>query len=370
MGTALTACTSGSSSSSGAHTHDVVSFGAIGDGHTDDGAAITRALAALHRGDTLTFPAGRTFCHAGVLSVTTPGVRLRGPGRLLATSESASALKIQAADVTLDSLHLSIAATTHRWSAPDQHKLYLGGYAGITVEGVVIDGSAAAGLFCDGPSGFRLTDVHVSDTRADGIHMTNGAHNGRVESPRISRSGDDAVAVVSYLSDSAECHDIVVTDPRVRTTTGGRGVSVVGGHTVEYRDIDVDRSCAASVYVACEGGDFVTSPTRGVTVSGGRITGANTDAAIDHGAVLVYSGRSGGSVSEVVIEKLTITGTRAGASRQVGVLADSGDDQVSGVQFENLQLAASPTPYQGSAPAGSFTLRNVTAAGAAVARPR
>ena len=370
-GAGLTACTSGSSASpssaSGPRTHDVVAFGATGNGRTDDGAAITRALGAMRRGDTLTFPAGRTFCHAGVLSVQTPGVRLRGPGTLLATTESASALKIEADDVTVDSLHLSIARTTQRWSAPDQHKLYLGSHTGITIDSVVIDGSAAAGLFCDGSSNFRLSSVRVSDTRADGIHMTNGARNGRVQSPRLARTGDDGVAVVSYLSDAAECHDIVVTDPQVRTTTGGRGVSVVGGHSVQYLEIDIDRSNAASVYIACEGGDFVTSSTRDVTVRGGRITGANTAAAADHGAVLIYSGRVGGMVSDVVVSGLTITGTRPTASRQIGVVADSAQDVVAGIAFEKMRLAASPTPYQGNAPTADVVLTDVTAAGARVA---
>jgi hypothetical protein len=101
-------------------------------------------------------------------------------------------------------------------------------------------------------------------------------------------------------------------------------------------------------------------------VTGGTITDANTNAGIDHGAVLVYSGRHGGEVSDVVISGLTISGTRPGASRQIGVVADSSADLVSAITFSDLRLDAQPTPYQGNAPAGSYTLSGVTAAGTPV----
>lgn len=350
-------------------TVDVTSFGAVGDGRTDDSAAITRAFGTLRSGQTLRFPGGRTFCHGSVLSLTTANVSLVGPGTLQATAEQTSALQIEAAGVTVTDLTLGVANTTQRWSSPDQHKLFLGPHAGISVRDVSITGSAAVGLFCFGPSNFVLERITVSDTRADGIHLTNGAHDGTVESPSITRSGDDGVAVVSYLGDGSVCHDISIHSPRVRVTTGGRGLSVVGGDRIVYTDIDVAESAAAGVYLACEGGDFVTAPTRGVRVTSGRITGANTDPAIDHGAVLVYSGRSGGSVTDVVVSELSVSGTRSTASRQIGVVADSAADAVSDVRFVDLRLSAEPNPYQGDAPGDDFTLTGVTAAGARVVAP-
>jgi hypothetical protein len=349
---------------------DVTKFGAVGDGQTDDAAAITRALAALQPGQALKFPAGKVFCHASVLVVNTPRVQLLGPGTLRATAESQSALQVNADGVVIDGLTLAIASTTQRWSTPQQHKLFLGTHDGIIVRDVMITGSAAAGLFCFGSSNFVLAGVHVSDTRADGIHMTYGSHSATVLSPVIARSGDDGVAVVSYLQDGAFCHDITVTAPTVQTTTGGRGLSVVGGQNVTYTDIAVSGSNAASVYISCEGAPSNTYPTSAVRVNGGTITDANTNASIDHGAVLVYSGRSGGSVSDVVISGLQITDTRTTASRQIGVIADSSSDAVSEITFSDLRLDATPTPYQGNAPAGSYVLTGVTAAGSAVSAPK
>jgi hypothetical protein len=327
--------------------------GAVGDGRADDTAALQRALAALQPGEALELGEGRTYLHADVLVVAVPGVRLQGAGTLLATRESRSSLKVLADDVEVQDVTLAVRSTSRRWDAPDQHRLYVGPHRGTALRRVHVTGSAAAGVFLAGASGFTLTEVEVADTRADGIHMTQGSHDGTVQSPRISRSGDDGVAVVSYLQDGAVCHDIAVTAPRVQTTTGGRGLSVVGGEDVSYSDIDVSASAAAGVYLACEGEPYNTYPTRRVTVRGGRVDRANTDADIDHGAVLVYSGRSGGDVRDVEVSGLDLTATRASASRQVGVIADAGP--TSGVRLSDLTVAGSPEPFT-STPAGLGTV--------------
>ena len=347
---------------SGDWSRDVRSFGAVGDGRTDDTAALTRALAALPSGGTLTFPAGKVFPHADVLIVTASGATLSGGGTLLATAEGTSALQLMADAVRVSGLTLAVASTTHRWSAPDQHRLFLGPQSGLAIDGVVVTGSAAAGVFSYGAQHFTLDRVQVRDTRADGIHMTNGSAYGTVSGPQVSRSGDDGVAVVSYESDGKPCHDITVSSPVIRTTTGGRGLSVVGGHDVSYRDIDVDRSAAAGVYLACEGDPYNTFPTQRVMVTGGRITHANTDASIDHGAVLAYSGRSGGDVTTLTVSHLSISGTRSTASRQIGAVSDSGGG-LSDVTFSDLTLAGSPSPYEGNVDPTALHLTDVLAAG-------
>jgi hypothetical protein len=106
-----------------------------------------------------------------------------------------------------------------------------------------------------------------------------------------------------------------------------------------------------------------------VQVLGGVISHANTNPEIDHGAVLVYSGRQGGDVHDVTISGLTISGTRNSASRQIGVVADGGN-AVSRVTFKDLRLSADPTPYQGNSPTESVTLIDVNAAGRAITAQR
>lgn len=65
-------------------------------------------------------------------------------------------------------------ATTQRWTAPEQTKVYVSVHTGVVLHGITVGGSASAGILVQGASGFLLEDVAVSGSRADGIHMTAG----------------------------------------------------------------------------------------------------------------------------------------------------------------------------------------------------
>ncbi len=346
---------------------DVTAFGAVGDGRTDDTAAIKRALSAMTGGQALRFPAGGVFCHAEVLLLSTADVQLLGPGTLLATNEAASALQLGAPNITVDGLTLAIQKTTRRWTTPDQHKLVLGPYEGIVVRDVTVTGSAAAGVFCFGASNFLLQRVQVSNTRADGIHMTGGSSNGLVDSPVLTHTGDDAVAVVSYLNDASSCHTITVTAPRVNGTAGGRGLSVVGGQDISFTDIQVASSNDAGVYIACERSFSGSRDAVGVRVTGGTVTASNVTDAVSQGAVFVYSGRKRGQVRDVVISDLQISRTHSNAGRQLGARSENAGS-MSDVHFVNIALQPSPTPYIGSVPSNAVSLSGVTAGGKLVSR--
>lgn len=316
------------------------SAGALGDGTTDDLAALQTALDALGPGEALVLDEGATFAVSGVLEIRVDGVWLTGGGTLLSTDEEASSLLVTADDVTVQGVTLAVEPTTRRFDAYEQQRLRLDGTRGVTVRGVAVEGSAAAGVYVGGGStDFLLEDVAVSDTRADGIHITQGSSSGVVRRPVVSRSGDDAVAVVSYAQDGEPSRDITVESPVVRTTTGGRGISVVGGERVTYTDIDVEGSAAAAVYIAAEE-SFGSTAVSDVVVRGGAVSGANADEGIDHGAVLVFES-SGAGISDVAVSDLDITGTRSGASRQVGVLAGDGGG-VSGISLTSLRITGGP----------------------------
>lgn len=295
-------------------------FGAAGDGVSDDSDALQRALNALRAGDTLVLPKGRVYRHDDLLLVTRPGSRVSGPGTLLAVDEEQSSLQLQAPGVHLDGVVLRIASTSKRWTGLPQHRLVLGRHEGLVVRDVHVVGSAGAGVYVDGARDFQIDDIVVSGTRADGIHITGGASDGVVRRPVVTASGDDGVAIVSYETDRETTRHIEVQSPRIRGTTWGRGVSVVGGEDVVYRDVVVEGSSAAGIYLATEGAPFFTRSTRRVAVIGAELRGANTSEEVDHGAVLVVAGGEAG-VRDVEMTDLTIRDTRRTASRQVGVLS-------------------------------------------------
>lgn len=339
-------------------------YGAVGDGRADDTEPLQAALRDLRPGDTLTLPAGHTYRHSDVLEVMTADVLLQGPGALLATNEERSSLQLKADRVTVRDLVLRIRSTTRRWDAPAQHRLLLSDHDGLVVDGVQVEGSAAAGVFVNGAQRFLVRDVRVLDTRADGIHITGGASHGVVERPLVERSGDDGVAVVSYGPDRATTSHITISEPTIRGVVRGRGVSVVGGEDVVYRDVDVTDTYAAGIYIATEGDPYFTRPTRRVRVLGASVVGSNRGTDIDHGAVLVSAAASA-PVTDVLLRDVAVRDTGARASAQVGLRGD-GDD-LDAVRLDRFTLSGSGQPFRADMGGASWSAAHWVVNGRAVA---
>lgn len=336
------------------------SFGARGNGSTDDTVALQRAFDSAGPGTAVVLATGRTYAHSDVLHLRKAGTHVTGGGVLLATNEQRSAVWIEADTVLIDGgAVIRTAKTTRRWSAWEQMGVRIVGHQAITLRNVTVDGSAAAGIYVGNQAGhFDLDHVTVQNTRADGIHLTMGAHDGQVIAPTVRNSGDDGVAVVSYSADGAACHDITVASPRVLGTTWGRGLSVVGGTRISETNIDVEKTSAAGVYIAAEGAPWYTGAPSAVTVSGGRIVGANTTVSVDHGAVLVMSGENGPTPAQVTVHGLTILAPRATASRAFGVITYGTAPR--SVLFADLVITGGPhDAYQGNTPQSSYRLRNI-----------
>jgi len=334
----------------------VLSYGAVGDGRTDDTEALQRALDTVPVGTDLVLPAGRTFVHSDVLRIRRAGTVLSGSGTLLASVESRSSLWIEADNVTVDGPTLTITGTSRRWDAWEQMRLRVKGVQGTVLRQVTVDGSAAAGIYVgNGASRFLLDRVTVKNTRADGIHLTGGAHTGQLVSPTVINSGDDGVAVVSYRQDGSPSHHITVSSPRVLGTNWGRGLTVVGGEDITFTDVHVERSSAAAVYLAAEGAPWHTHAPRRVRVTGGTLVDSNHNRGVDHGALLVLAGTDH-RPEDLVVSGLRISGTRSTATRSVGIITYG--TPPTGVRLQDLTVVGGPrAAYQGNTPSGYSLLR-------------
>ncbi|MCO7220220.1 glycosyl hydrolase family 28-related protein [Klenkia sp. PcliD-1-E] len=313
----------------------VEDFGAVGDGTTDDTAAVQAAFDAVQPGGAVLLGEGRTYAVSDVVTLAVRGAVLTGGGTLLATDEERSSLAVSADDVVVQDVTLTIVPTSRRFDAFEQQRLWLDGHRGVVVRDVTVQGSAAAGIYVYGTRDFVLDGVQVSGTRADGVHITGGASDGEVLQPVVRDVGDDGVAVVSYAQDGDPCAGIRVVSPVV-DGTDARGISVVGGTDVTYTDITVSGTAAAGVYVAAET-SYDTTSVDGVRVEGGSVTDANTDQDIDHGAVLVYNGGGERVVQDVTITGLELSGTRESASRWVGLISDGGG-RIEDVSLDGLSV--------------------------------
>lgn len=297
--------------------------GAIGDGVTDDTAALKATFAALRPGDALHLTGA--YRHSSSLVVTAPDVTIGGGGHLIGTNQTACAVQIDGDRVTVEDLTLTVVGVTKRQTANRTAGLLVGGTGPVTGfrgRRLHIRNAASAGVMVRGGStDFELDDITVTDSWADGIHLTGGVSGGRIRRPVVLRPGDDGIAVVSYTKDPAACRDIDIDSPHVRAQNNGRGLSVVGGQNITYRDIAVAQTSGAAVYIACEKNrDWHTYPAVDVRVIGGTIDGANLDSPNpDHGAVLVVNQNTDQTIRGVDITALTIRDTHS-IYRTVGFL--------------------------------------------------
>ncbi|MDP9377901.1 MAG: right-handed parallel beta-helix repeat-containing protein [Actinomycetota bacterium] len=337
-------------------------------GASDDTQGLQRALDELSPGDSLHVAKGRDCGHSDVIWIRNAGVRLMGPGTITATNESRSAVTIAADDVTVENLRLRMAATTRRWDAYEQMKLRVAGHARAVIRKVTVDGAAAAGIFVgNAASDYLIEDVTVSNTRADGIHNTDGASNGIIRRPTLRNTGDDGVAVVSYESDQRVVHHVRVESPRFYGNTWGRAYAVVGGEDIQYLDVYAESSNAAGIYVAAEGHPYYTFAPRRIRVSGGLLKRSNTNPGVDHGAVLIYNGRPGYRVANVIIDDLAVEDTRSTASRQIGVFGDDGAS-FAALTLSQLRVTGGGSPmWATNAPSTAFDEISISSADTALA---
>ena len=130
------------------------------------------------------------------------------------------------------------------------------------------------------------------NTLSDSIHITDKASYITLQNNHVENSGDDGIAVVSYLNDGDYVSNITAIDNVVLNNKWGRNMSVVGGKSIIYRNNylagNVNWAC---LYLAQEGsyntfGDVdVTAQYNTLKACGNQADG--------HGAIMVITTGNG-----------------------------------------------------------------------------
>jgi parallel beta-helix repeat protein len=228
----------------------VTSYGAKGDGKTDDTAAIQRAFDRAPTGDILMFPAG-TYRHSNVLVLRATDVVVEGRGATLqASSPQNESIVVAGSKSAL--LNMAIEGTgAKRLTTPASTDIEVTGRY-VQLVGNHISQGSSAGIFMYGATDYRVTGNTVSNTLADGIHSTHDSHRGLVEGNTVFQSGDDTIAVVSYTSERPS-GDILINDNHVSGNRNGRGITCVGCTQVTIANNTIsDVACCAGVLIANE----------------------------------------------------------------------------------------------------------------------
>jgi polygalacturonase len=341
---------------------DVRRFGAVGDGRSDDTAALRRALAALTPGQWLVFPAG-TYVHSARLTIETPRVTLHGHGATLhATNPADQALLIQADGVRVRGFTLT-AITDRRRGAPWESRIAVWrdgrGLPPLTrieirdnriVESGAPDtpranSSSSAAIFVHNARHFVVERNLVRRSLSDAIHITGGSRHGRILGNTVRESGDDMVGVVSYLGSDVSTdapitaaawaalreehlvRDILIADNDLSGQYWGRGVTVVGGQDVTIAANTIDATAhAAAVYLSRES-SFNTFGVHNVRVQGNRISRVQTEAPAYSALPLLQRGRrTGHGAVELVVQGGLAAQGEALTVREVAIEGNQIDD--------------------------------------------
>lgn len=336
----------------------IESYGAIGDGVTDNTVALNAAFSKAAPGSALEIPAGRTYVHNDLVHIVVPGLHIYGGGRLLATNEGRSGVWIEADRVVLEDVILEMKSTTRRWVEYESMKLRLMNARGIVVRNVTIEGAAAAGIYVGNTHDFLMDRVIVRNTRADAIHHTEGSSYGTILRPQIFNPGDDGVAFVSYREDGVAVNNMVLQSPVFRFSTNGRAFSAVGARDIVMNDLYAEDSDAAALYIGAEP-SFDTFGVSNVKVNGGVFVRSNQDQQIDHGSILIYNGQPNQVIENITINNVRVMNTKRTHSWEVGIVtAGSKDGSVRRIKIRDLTITGGPpTPLYSQAPSSAYTMQ-------------
>ncbi|HDR9175286.1 TPA: right-handed parallel beta-helix repeat-containing protein [Burkholderia vietnamiensis] len=287
---------------------------------SDQADALQTALNALQAGQTLILSPGR-YTVSRSLSVAMSGVVVSGYGATLAATNPADqTIVMSGADSTLVGVTL-IGAGTTRLATPASTKVEVTG-TGVQVLGVTVQGGASAGIFVFGGRNVAIVGNTVRATLADGIHMTDGAANVLVQGNTVTGTGDDLIAVVSYLSDGRVSNNVLIDHNTVSGNYWGRGIAVVGGQAVTISNNTVDGVQKAAGILVAQEDSWRTYGVSNVVVDNNVVSNVQ-NANVDNGLLPTQQGALeldtwSGTVSYVVVTRNRVTGSGYTGFRALG----------------------------------------------------
>lgn len=295
-----------------APTVSIKSHGARGDGVSDDTTAMQNSLNAAGAGRVVLVPAG-TYIQTNTLDIPS-GVTLKGDpagaGTIKATNPDRQAIYLRGTNSNLIGMTLTSTATVRRES--DWHqRVVLEHSTGSIVSDNQIIGGSAAGIFAFGAKNYKIVSNTIRETLADAIHNTNKSSFGEVRDNTVETSGDDGVAVVSYMKDGGYTHHITITG-NVINNPKARGISVVGGTNVLVENNSIKHTRAAGIYLNSEV-SYQTYAVKDVTVNNNVIDEANYETPIHHAGIFVSAregtaAQDGGTTVTLQNERISFNG--------------------------------------------------------------
>jgi hypothetical protein len=324
---------------------NITTFGAVGNGTTDNTTAINNALSDAHaNGCSVEVPSG-TFAHSNLLVAN--GVPIFGLGSasiLKATTPATSAVEMTGSGGSITNLVI-LGVGSSRLTTFQSAGIWINGASHYSITNVLINGGACVGIFNDDASNGVVENNTVENTLADSITQTVGTNAVTVANNLVINSGDDGISNNSYVSDGAlTVNHITITGNTVLGNAGGRGIEVSGGNNITYTGNYVDNKDGfADLYIATES-EFNTQSVSAITAT----ANAFIDGGPNQGSAIVYNSQGSGQT----ITTVTLNGNQFYNSA-LNAVQFAGNGAMSGV-VQNSAAYTSIFPFYQNGSTGTF----------------
>ena len=313
----------------------VLNFGAVGNGSTDDTAALQAAFDYAEANNLEVYIPPGNYLHTGILQAN--GIVVFGAGdstQLTSTVAGSEALYLTGTNPALYDIQMAgVAASQLSNNASAQVVVQYA--SGFTVENVHVVRSSSVGIFTIDSSNGNILHNTVQGTLADGIYTTVASSKINIANNLTIDTGDDAISVSSYVGDPGYTHNILISDNTVTGNWQSRSITVNGGYgiVIEHNYID---GGTAGVSVGSEG-VWGTRNVYNVSVTQNTIlnTTYTGEGTIGGGGLSLYS--------DVGASGLTITGNSVYLPAHDGIFV-TGTSQIQAKINSNDIFASSTHP--------------------------
>jgi len=339
----------------------ITSFGAVGDGVTNNAGAIQNAFnyAAANKCTAL-IPAG-AFAYRGTL--TARGIAVTGTGAasiLKAQDTNNEALTLTGNGGSISNL-VMIGTGNKRNVTYQSAMIWVNHATNFTVQNVLINGGSCVGIFDAGGQAGLIQNNTVENTLADSITNTNGASNILIKGNHVIHSGDDGISNNSYLSDPVTVHGITIQGNTIVNNAWGRGLEVSGGTNITFQGNYVDNLDGyADMYIASEA-EWHTQNVATINVKGNTFM----DGGPNQGSAIIYNSEPGSTT----VSGVTISGNQFVKPRLTAVqLAGKGSETGIVVQ-NNMDYSSSGFGFSSNSNASAIESGNQVVAPSAYTAP-
>lgn len=218
-------------------------FGALGDGVTDDTAAIQKMLNSSVLEARFS---DRTYATKNGFDITVAGKVLSGSGAKIyypkTTASYYHCLRVGANDVTIKDLYIYSDASLVRDDTG--FGISIGPFSYTTISNVTLENIASAAIWATKSVNTSILNVKVKSAKADGIHFSDGCRNFVVSDCLISNCKDDCIAVVSDIAgDGFTPQYGVISNNLITDSSAGHGTVLIGCNGVNvvgntYRNLE------------------------------------------------------------------------------------------------------------------------------------